>query len=70
MKPVSKGIGARLREAREAEGLTWYAVAKRAGIPNPATVRDIACGREVKLSSLEAVAMALGMQVSLETVEV
>ena len=70
LKPVSKGIGARLRESREAQGLTWYAVAKRANIPNSATVRDIECGRDVKLSSLEAVAMALGMQVSLETVEV
>ena len=69
LKPVSEGIGARLREARETQGLTWYAVAKRAGIPNPATVRDLECGRDVKLSSLEAVAMALGMQVSLETVE-
>ena len=69
LKPVTEGIGARLREARETQGLTWYAVAKRAGIPNPATVRDLECGRDVKLSSLEAVAMALGMQVSLETVE-
>ncbi len=67
LEPVTGGIGARLREAREAQGLTWYAVAKRAGIPNPATVRDLECGRDVKLSSLEAVAAALGMQVSLET---
>ncbi len=70
LKSVSKGIGARLREARETQGLTWYALAKRASIPNPATVRDIECGRDVKLSSLEAVATALGMQVSLETMEV
>ena len=69
LKPVTKGIGARLRQARERQGLTWYAVAKRAGIPNPATVRDLECCRDVKLSSLEAVATALGMQVSLETVE-
>ena len=70
LKPVTAGLGARLCEARETQGLTWYAVAKRAGIPNPGTVRDIECGRDVKLSSLEAVALALGMQVSLEMMKV
>jgi len=63
LQPATEGIGAQLRAAREAQGLTWYAVAKRAGISNPATVRDIEYGRDVKLSNLEAVATALGMQV-------
>lgn len=63
LQPATSGIGARLREAREAQGLTWYAVAKRAGIPNPSTVRDIEYGRDTKLSSVEAVADALGLKV-------
>ena len=69
LKLATEGIGFQLREAREAQGLTWYAVAKRAGISNPATVRDIEYGRDVKLSNLEAVATALGMQVYAATVD-
>ena len=67
LQPAASGIGARVRAAREAQGLTWYAVAKRAGIPNPSTVRDIEYGRDTKLSSLQAVADVLGL--SLELVE-
>jgi len=40
-------------------------VAKRAGIPNPSTVRDIEYGRDTKLSSLQAVAGALGLRLEL-----
>jgi hypothetical protein len=43
-------------------------VAKRAGIPNPSTVRDIEFGRDTKLSNIEAVALTLGLR--LELVEV
>jgi ribosome-binding protein aMBF1 (putative translation factor) len=68
LKPAAEGVGAMIRRAREAQGLTWYAVAKRAGIPNPNTVRDIEYGRDTKLSSVEAVAEALGLR--LELVEV
>ncbi len=68
LQPVTAGVGARIRAAREAQGLTWYAVAKRAGIPNPSTVRDIEYGRDTKLSSVQAVAEALGLR--LELVEV
>jgi len=52
LQPAMTGIAARIREAREAQGLTWYAVAKRAGVPNPSTVRDIEYGRDTKLSSV------------------
>jgi hypothetical protein len=52
----------------EAQGLTWYALAQRAAIPNQATIRDIEQGRDVKLSNLQAVATALGLE--LELVEV
>ena len=68
LQPPTEGIAARVRAAREAQGLTWYALAKRAGIPNPGTVRDIEYGRDTKLSSVEAVAEALGLR--LELVEV
>jgi ribosome-binding protein aMBF1 (putative translation factor) len=68
LRPATEGIGARIRAAREAQGLTWYAVAKRAGIPNPSTVRDLEYGRDTKLSSVQAVADALGLR--LEVVEV
>lgn len=68
LQPVTEGVAAQIRAAREAQGLTWYAVAKRAGVPNPNTVRDIEYGRDTKLSSVQAVAGALGLR--LELVEV
>jgi transcriptional regulator with XRE-family HTH domain len=64
-RPIETGIGARIRAVREAKGLTWYAVAKLAEIPNPATVRDIEYGRDAKLSNIEAVATALGLKLEL-----
>ena len=68
LRPITEGIASRVRAAREAQGLTWYAVAKRAGVPNPSTVRDIEYGRDTKLSSVQAVAEVLGLR--LELVEV
>jgi hypothetical protein len=65
LAPVTTGIGAKLREAREARNLTWYAVAKLADIPNPVTIRDIECGRDAKLSNIEAVAAVLGLKLDL-----
>ena len=59
------GIGAAVRAAREAQGLTWYALAQRAGVPNQATIRDIEQGKDVKLSNLRAVAQALGLELEL-----
>lgn len=58
-------IGGKLRAAREAQRLTWYAVAKAAGIPNSGTIRDIEAGRDAKLSNIEAVAAALGLRLEL-----
>ena len=55
----------RIRQAREARGLTWYALAKAAGIPNQATIRDIEQGKDVKFSNLQAVAAALGLRLEL-----
>jgi ribosome-binding protein aMBF1 (putative translation factor) len=59
------GIPAQIRQAREAHGLTWYALAKRAGIPNANTVRDIESGRDAQISTLQAVARALGLRLEL-----
>jgi hypothetical protein len=59
------GLPAQLRAAREAKGLTWYAVAKLAGIPNPNTVRDIEYGRDAQLSNVRAVALAVGLRLEL-----
>lgn len=64
-KASPPGIPTKIRQAREAQGLTWYALARRAAIPNQATIRDIEQGRDVKLSNLRAVAIALGLELEL-----
>ncbi len=67
-KPATDSIATQLREARQSQGLTWYAVAKAAGIPNSGTIRDIEAGRDAKLSNVEAVAKALGLRLDLQAV--
>jgi hypothetical protein len=69
-KDSPPGIPAEIRRAREAKGLTWYALAKLAGIPNPNTVRDIEYGRDSQLSNVQAVAKALGLRLELVKEEV
>ncbi len=64
-RPAAPGIPAAIRAAREAQGLTWYALAQKAGIPNQATIRDIEQGKDVKLSNLQSVAQALGLELEL-----
>ena len=64
-QPSPPGIPSKIRQAREARGLTWYALAKAAGIPNQATIRDIEQGKDVKFSNLQAVAAALGLKLQL-----
>jgi DNA-binding XRE family transcriptional regulator len=63
--PSPPGIPARIRQAREAQGLTWHALAKLAGVSEQATIRDIELGKDVKLSDLECVAAALGLKLEL-----
>lgn len=65
LQPVAEGVGARVRQAREARGWSWYKLAQMAGIPNPNTVRDIEYGRDAKLSNIEAIAAALGLRLEL-----
>jgi hypothetical protein len=64
-EPSPPGLPTQIRQAREARGLTWYAVAKLAGIPNANTVRDIEYGRDAQISSVQAVAKALGLRLEL-----
>jgi hypothetical protein len=65
-RPASPlGIPTQIRQAREAKGLTWYALAKLAGIPNANTIRDIEYGRDAQLSTVQAVARALGLRLEL-----
>ncbi len=54
-----------IRAAREAKGLTWYAVAKRTGIPNPSTIRGIEHGHDAQLSNVWAVPQMLGLRLEL-----
>lgn len=65
--PAPGSIPQQIRAAREARGLTWYALAKQAGIRHQATIRDLEKGKDVRLSNLERIAAALGL--SLELVE-
>jgi hypothetical protein len=58
-------IPAQIRQAREARGLTWYAVAKLAGITNSNAIRDIEDGRDAQLSDVQAVAKVLGLRLEL-----
>ena len=64
-RPAAPGIPAAIRAARQAKGLTWYALAQMAGVPNQATIRDLEQGKDVKLSNLQAVAEALGLELEL-----
>ncbi len=64
-QPAPAGVPAQLRAAREAQGLTWYAGAKLAGIPNSSTVRDIEYGRDAQFSNVPAVAKVLGLRLEL-----
>ncbi len=62
---AQRGIAGQVRAEREARQLTWYALAKLAGIPNQATIRTIEQGKDVRLSNLERVARALGLTLEL-----
>jgi DNA-binding XRE family transcriptional regulator len=64
-RPAAPGLPAAIRAAREKQGLTWYALAQKAGVPNQGTIRDIEEGKDVKVSSLQAVVHALGMELEL-----
>jgi DNA-binding phage protein len=64
-REATGALPAAIRQARKRQRLTWYALAQKAGIPNQATIRAIEQGKDVKLSSLQAVAQALGLKLEL-----
>src|SRR3982751_3760662 len=68
-RPAAPGLPAAIRAAREQQGLTWYALAQKAGVPNQGTIRDIEQGKDVKLSSVQAVAQALGLELELVPID-
>jgi ribosome-binding protein aMBF1 (putative translation factor) len=56
------GVAAQIRRERKAQGLSWEVVAEKAGISDAGAVRDIEYGLDAPLSSVEAVAKALGLK--------
>ena len=65
LQPAIDGIGAQIRAAREAMGLTRFGLAKKAGLATSVTIRDIEYGRDAKLSDVKTVAEALGLKLAL-----
>lgn len=64
-EPSPPGIPSQIRQAREAQGLTWNALAKRAGVSTANAVRDVEAGRDAPLSTVQALARALGLRLEL-----
>jgi ribosome-binding protein aMBF1 (putative translation factor) len=64
-QPATNGIGAQIRLAREAKGLTRFALAKKAGMPSSSTIRNIEYGKDAQLSDVRMVAEALGLELAL-----
>ena len=64
------GIPTRIRVARQAQRMTWRAVANAARIPDPSTVRNIEQGRNTHVTDLEAVARVPGLRLELVDVQV
>jgi transcriptional regulator with XRE-family HTH domain len=60
--------GALIRQAREAEGLTQAALARRLGITQPSIARLEAAGDEVTVATLQRALNAMGRALTLEVV--
>lgn len=58
------GIPSQVKAAREAAGLNWSTLAQRANVED-GDVRAIEYGRDVPLSTLQAVAAALSLRLEL-----
>jgi hypothetical protein len=65
LQPAASGIGAQIRAAREAQNLTWYSLAEKAGVATADVVRDVEYGREASLPNIEAIVAALGLKLEL-----
>ena len=62
-------IGRTIRERRKALGISFYRVAKQAGVKNQTTVKMIEDGNNVKLHAVEAVCEVLGLELRAVTRE-
>lgn len=62
------GLGDRVRQARTARGWSQSELASLAGVSRP-TVARIEAGQQVRASTLNAVAAALGMRVQISVHE-
>ena len=60
-KTKPSGIDAQLRKAVEASGMTHYAIAKAAGVPQSVMVK-FGQGIDVRLSTAAKIAHALGLE--------
>ena len=58
-------IAQKIKLAREEKGMSWYSLARAAGIPNSGTVRDIERGKDAQMSNVEKVAAVLGLELEL-----
>ena len=58
-------IALALRDARQAQGLTFEQLAERARVADANTVRDIEYGSDAKMSDIAAIAHALGLRLEL-----
>ena len=65
LPPTPPGIPMLVRDARQRKQMTWYALAKAAGVPNPNTIRDIERGIDTHVTTLQAVANVLGLKLTL-----
>ena len=54
-----------LRDARQAQGLTFEQLAERASVADANTIRDIEYGSDAKMSDIAAIAHALGLRLEL-----
>lgn len=61
--------GSLIREARQAEGLTQAALARRLGITQPSVARLEAAGDEVTVATLQRALTAMGRALVLQAVE-
>jgi ribosome-binding protein aMBF1 (putative translation factor) len=64
--PSEKGrIALAIRDARNAQGLTFEQLAQRSGLADADTVRDIEYGADAKVSDVAAIGRALGLRLEL-----
>lgn len=59
--PVATSLGILIRHAAEDQGITLVELSERSGVPRGSLYRYIDGDRDMKISTIEAIATALGM---------